>query len=280
MYTSSTGRTVILHRQAEDSSYRYLRKVVSEVPAITSVTTLSFDVHSRRSLAVSIIFERRTRKDFRNLNRAEAMAARVTNGTSYSTGTVTVFSLAKSFKEVVSNTTSTTRRRTATTTNAVIAYETVTINILVEAHLTCENFNLYTSPCLGSAPCLPSVDDPKPNPDIAGIGVCIPHSRCFTGNANGAKILLALFITACAVLIFALVAYTGGFLPTHFLRRIVRRIFRARSRREHFPWRTVIENIMLALSDEQLIRAFALLVAGYYEMINNDLPVSNWQIVV
>ena len=271
---------MVLHHQAEDSRYRYLRKDVSEVLAITS-SNLLFCVYPRRSLAVFTSFERRTRKDFRNLNRAEVMAESVTNGTSYSTKTTTMISLAKAFTEVISNTTSTTSHRTAASTASVIAYETVITKVLVEAPLTCKNIDLYASTCSdNNFLCWVSIADPKPNPDIAGIGVCIPYPTCFSDDADGAKILLAFFITACAVLILALVAYTGGFLPAHFLRRIDRRIFRAKSRREHSPWRTVIENVMLALSDQQLVTGFALLVAGYYEMMNNDLSIYYWQIVV
>lgn len=212
------------------------------------------------------------------------MAAKTTDGTAYYTETTTTISLAQSFKELISNTTTTTTTTTVThpdPTDSIIAHEYVVVDILVEAPLTCENIVLHAPSCSRNDDCyIYVVHDLKPNPDIAGIGVCISRSRCFTINADRVKILLAFFITACAVFILALVAYAGGFLPTHFLRRIDRRIFRAKSKREHSPWRTVIENVMLTLSDQQLVTGFALLVAGYYEMMNNDLPIHYWQIVV
>jgi hypothetical protein len=97
---------------------------------------------------------------------------------------------------------------------------------------------------------------------------------------NVSKILLAFFITACFVVILALTAYIGGFLPGHFLRRVDRQIFRANSRNENSRWREIIESVVLSLSDQQLVTGLAILIAGYYEMLNNDLSSYHWRIVV
>jgi len=37
---------------------------------------------------------------------------------------------------------------------------------------------------------------------------------------------------------------------------------------------------MMMLSDQQLVTGLAILVAGYYEMLHNDMPIYYWQIVV
>ena len=78
----------------------------------------------------------------------------------------------------------------------------------------------------------------------------------------------------------SLAAYIGGFLPSHYLRRVDRRIFRANSRNQDSRWRDIIEKVMLSVSDQQLVTGLAILVAGYYEMMNNNLSVYHWQIVV
>lgn len=94
------------------------------------------------------------------------------------------------------------------------------------------------------------------------------------------QILLAFFVTACAVVLLSLAAYVGGFLPSHYLRRVDRRIFRANSRNQDSRWRDIIEKVMMSVSDQQLVTGLAILVAGYYEMMNNNLSVYHWQIVV
>lgn len=95
------------------------------------------------------------------------------------------------------------------------------------------------------------------------------------------QILMAFFVTAGSVLLLALTAYTGGFLPGHFLHRIDRRVVYANSRNEHSKWRKILEGIMLSLSDQQLVTGLAILVAGYYEMLNSGaLSLYHWQIVV
>lgn len=92
--------------------------------------------------------------------------------------------------------------------------------------------------------------------------------------------MLAFFITACSVVILTLSAYIGGFLPSHFLRRVDRRVFRANSRNEDSRWRSIIESAMMSLSDQQLVTGLAILIARYYEMMNSYLSIYHWQIVV
>lgn len=82
------------------------------------------------------------------------------------------------------------------------------------------------------------------------------------------------------MLLLALAAYSGGFLPGHYLRRTDRLIIHANSRNEDSRWREVIEGVTLSLSDQQLVTGIAILVAGYYDMMNNDMAVYHWQIIV
>lgn len=95
-----------------------------------------------------------------------------------------------------------------------------------------------------------------------------------------AQILLAFFVTACAAVLLSLTAYIGGFLPSHYLRRVDRRIFRANSRNQDSRWRDILEKVMMSVSDQQLVTGLSILVAEYYEMMNNNLSVYHWQIVV
>lgn len=82
------------------------------------------------------------------------------------------------------------------------------------------------------------------------------------------------------LLALALAAYSGGFLPGHFSRRIDRVILHANSRDEGSRWREVIEGVTLSLSDQQLVTGIAILIAGYSEMLRNDLDVYHWQMIV
>jgi hypothetical protein len=183
-------------------------------------------------------------------------------------------------------------------TDHVVFGELVSIGILVEVPLTCENIYGYSARCRNTARAYRGTDrewlfnnddvfyswpqfvGPSPNPDIAGIGVSIPW---FWGHKLAVltceKIMLAFFITACSVVLLALAAYAGGFLPAHFLRRVDKRVFRANSRNQHSRWRDIIESVMMSLSDQQLVTGFAILIAGYYEMMNSNLAMYHWRIV-
>lgn len=93
--------------------------------------------------------------------------------------------------------------------------------------------------------------------------------------------MLAFFLTAGSVVLLALAAYVGGFLPDHIHRRIDRQVFYANCRNEHSQWRKNIESIMMSLSDQQLVTGLAILTAAYYEMLNSGtMDIYHWQIVV
>lgn len=94
------------------------------------------------------------------------------------------------------------------------------------------------------------------------------------------QIILSFLITAFLVLLLAIIAYKGGFLLERHLRRVDRCVFHANNRNEASRWREIIEDVTLSLSDQQLITGLAILIAGYYEMLNNNLSVYHWNIVV
>jgi hypothetical protein len=119
------------------------------------------------------------------------------------------------------------------------------------------------------------------NPDIAGLGVSLISGTCEDSKAlMHTKIILSFLITAFLVLLLAITAYVGGFLPCHYLRRADRLALHANSRNEDSRWREVLEGVILSYSDQQLVTGLAILVAGYYEMFNNNLSLYHWNIVV
>jgi hypothetical protein len=77
-----------------------------------------------------------------------------------------------------------------------------------------------------------------------------------------------------------MIAYVGGFLPSQYLRRTDRLVLHVDSRNQDSRWREIIESITLSLSDQQLVTGLAILIAGYYETLNNGLSVYHWNIVV
>jgi hypothetical protein len=86
-----------------------------------------------------------------------------------STITSTSVSLAETFTRLVSHTTTITNTITphsASPTDIISAKERIIIGISVEVPLTCENYDKYSD--------YYGISDPKSNPDIAGIGVCMP----------------------------------------------------------------------------------------------------------
>jgi hypothetical protein len=87
-------------------------------------------------------------------------------------------------------------------------------------------------------------------------------------------------MTAYLVLLLAVAAYVGGFLPGQYLRRADRLVLYANNRNEHSRWREIFESVTLSLSDQQLVTGLAILIAGYYEMLNNNLSVYHWNIVI
>jgi hypothetical protein len=119
------------------------------------------------------------------------------------------------------------------------------------------------------------------NPDIAGLGVSHILGTCENLKAlTHHKIILSFLITAFLVLLLAITAYVGGFLPGHYLRRVDRLALRANSRNEDSRWREVLEGVILSYSDQQLVTGLSILVAGYYEMFNNNLSLYHWNVVV
>jgi hypothetical protein len=91
---------------------------------------------------------------------------------------------------------------------------------------------------------------------------------------------LSFLISAFLVLLLTVTAYLGGFLPSHYLRRADRRVLHANSRNEDSRWRDIFEGVTLSFSDQQLVTGLAILVAGYCEMLNNNLSLYHWNIVV
>ena len=87
-------------------------------------------------------------------------------------------------------------------------------------------------------------------------------------------------ITAYLVLLLVITAYVGGFLPDQYLKRADRLVVHANSRNEDSRWREIFESVTLSLSDQQLVTGLAILIAGYYEMLNSNLSVYHWNIVV
>jgi hypothetical protein len=81
-------------------------------------------------------------------------------------------------------------------------------------------------------------------------------------------------------LLLTVTAYVGGFPPVQHLRRVDRLTLRANSRHEKSRWQKVLESVMLSLSDQQLVTGLAILIAGYYEMVHNNLSVYHWNIVI
>lgn len=94
------------------------------------------------------------------------------------------------------------------------------------------------------------------------------------------KIISSFLITAFLVLLIAITAYFGGFLPSGHLRRVDRKLLNANSRNEGSRWREILESVTLSFSDQQLVTGLAILVAGYYEMLNDNLSVYHWNVVI
>jgi hypothetical protein len=196
------------------------------------------------------------------------------------TQTKTTISLAETCTQIVTGdatTTTSTRTSHATSpTRHAVVVETVGFSVVVKMPLTCENIKQHSAKFPAFV-----LDDVSSNPDIAGIGVCItPAFCCWRFELTQQQILLAFLITACTVVLLAILAYAGGCLPEHHLRRVDRHIFRANSRNEDSRWRKVIERVMMSLSDQQLVTGLAILVAGYHEMTSNNLDLYHWHMIV
>jgi hypothetical protein len=221
---------------------------------------------------------------------------RYTTSTSISTVTWSLTATEISADNPVS--TSTVSADSPYATDQVIIQELVDIDVSLDVPLTCENIRYYWSRYYNDRPMQhdgdwpwnganviyysPRFDELGPNPDIAGIGVSSDNSMIHSHEVSMLtceQILLAFLVTACSVVLLAFAAYAGGFLPAHFLRRVDKRIFRANYRNQHSKWRHIIESVMISLSDQQLVTGFAILIAGYYEMMNSSLSIYHWRVV-
>lgn len=80
--------------------------------------------------------------------------------------TRTSISIAEKFTTVVSHTTTitTTNPNSPSPTNGIFSKERIIVSISVEVPLTCENYGSYDFTGIS----------PSANPDIAGVGVCMP----------------------------------------------------------------------------------------------------------
>lgn len=194
------------------------------------------------------------------------------------THSTTIFTLASTFTEPTPDASTYISTSHSYPTGRVDIRLDITVYTWVQVPSTCNDIYDYSTH-YGHG--YVQIEGLKPNPDIAGLGVRIPllyhHAVAILMRK---KILLAFFVTAGSVVSLALVAYVGGFLPAHFLRCVDRRIFRANSRRENSRWRTIIENVTMSLSDQQLVTGLAILIAGYYEMMNSDLALYHWRHVI
>lgn len=177
---------------------------------------------------------------------------------------------------------------TSSTTSTWVSGSTAAPVVVVEFHgeidipLTCDAIYWFNASDYRFAWGLIPVSIPVvPNPDIAGLGVSRMLGTCEDFKALTLhKIILSFIITAFLVLLVAITAYVGGFLPGHYLRRADRLVLHANSRNEDSRWRDIFESVTLSFSDQQLVTGLAILVAGYYEMFNNNLSVYHWNIVV
>ncbi|KAK0374281.1 hypothetical protein CLIM01_08343 [Colletotrichum limetticola] len=102
-----------------------------------------------------------------------------------------------------------------------------------------------------------------PNPDISGNGV------------------LTAFVVS-AYLVFALIvwAYWFGALPKGLARNIDRRLFFARPEQSEDRWRKMFVELVLMLSDQQLLTGLTILIAGYTQALGANLSAYHWNAVV
>ncbi|KXH35211.1 hypothetical protein CSIM01_11165 [Colletotrichum simmondsii] len=102
-----------------------------------------------------------------------------------------------------------------------------------------------------------------PNPDISGNGV------------------LTAFVVS-AYLVFALIvwAYWFGALPKGLARNIDRRVFFARTEQSDDRWRKMVVELVLMLSDQQLLTGLTILIAGYTQALGANLSAYHWNAVI
>lgn len=99
-------------------------------------------------------------------------------------------------------------------------------------------------------------------------------------NLTQRQTILAFLLAAYAVLLIAGVSYFGGFLPAKFIRRVDKYMFKVHNDNQNNPWKEILENTMLSLSDQQLVFGLAVLVAGFCEMVRENLSLYHWNMIV
>ncbi|KAK1452425.1 hypothetical protein CCUS01_10916 [Colletotrichum cuscutae] len=102
-----------------------------------------------------------------------------------------------------------------------------------------------------------------PNPDI-----------------SGNEVLTAFVVSA--YLVFALIvwAYWFGALPKGLARNIDRRLFFARPEQSEDRWRKMFVELVLMLSDQQLLTGLTILIAGYTQALGANLSAYHWNAVI
>lgn len=78
-------------------------------------------------------------------------------------------------------------------------------------------------------------------------------------------------------MLLLLLAYWGGLLPPQLLRNADRQLFSGNSRNSFSGWKGAVYHVTLILSDQQLVTGLAVLIAGYYSLVVNNLDIFHWQ---
>lgn len=77
------------------------------------------------------------------------------------------------------------------------------------------------------------------------------------------KVLLAFFLSAWAVVFFAIFAYARGFIPDDQLSIVDKRCFNVTSKRVNSEWVKALRKGVLVFSDQQIVTGIAVLLAAY-----------------
>jgi hypothetical protein len=103
-----------------------------------------------------------------------------------------------------------------------------------------------------------------PDTDIAGIGVILAF-------------LISAYMTFAAVLL----AYIAGMVENELLGMVDRRLFRIRSRIQHYPRiQTALRKFVLSLSDQQIVTGIAIMAAGLRGLAKGNISTYHYQIVL
>jgi hypothetical protein len=103
-----------------------------------------------------------------------------------------------------------------------------------------------------------------PDTDIAGIGVILAF-------------LISAYMTFAAVLL----AYIAGMVENELLGMVDRRLFRIRSRIQHYPRiQTALRKFVLSLSDQQIVTGIAIMAAGLRGLARGSISTYHYQIVL